>query len=167
MKLTFSALGDAQVEQAFGVLQQVGDWLESQGRRQRISNTSFECYSQWQSEHANFVVTEANEIIGLVTVRSELLEDWPDWLSLGPVLMLRALATHPDHQGRGVGALAIRESIQRSGSGQSIFLDCVSDSLPAYYARFGFQPVSQQIKVYPDGEIYDITLMQLAQQPEN
>lgn len=164
MDLKLSALEDSRVEEAFGVLKQVGDWLESHGRRQRISNTSFESYAQWQSEHANFVVTQANQIIGLVTLRSEHLDDWPDWSNLGPVLMLRALATHPDHQGRGVGAFAIRESINVVGTRKAIFLDCVSDSLPEYYAKFGFAPVGQQVKAYPDGEVYDITLMQLGPQ---
>lgn len=161
MSLKFSALQDSRVEEAFEVLKHVGKWLESQGRHQRISNTPFETYAQWQSEHANFVVTQHDEIIGLVTLRIERLDDWPAHSLLAPVIMLRALATHPGHQGKGVGAFAIRESIKRSGVGNTIFLDCVSDSLPQYYTKFGFTPVDQQVKTYPDGETYDITLMQL------
>jgi predicted N-acetyltransferase YhbS len=165
MDLMLSPLEDSRVEEAFGVLKQVGNWLESHGRRQRIANISFESYAKWQSEHANFVVTQANEIIGLVTLRSEHLDDWPDWSGLGPVFMLRALATHPAHQGRGVAAFAIRESIKVLKTRKAIFLDCVSDSLPEYYAKFGFARVGQQVKVYPDGEVYDITLMQLVTTP--
>lgn len=159
MNLEFVALDDSRVAEAFGVLGIVGQWLESLGRRQRISKTTYDSYLQWQSEQANFVVTQEDKIIGLVTLRNEQLDDWPDHVR-GPQLMLRALATHPDHQGKGVGGFAIRETIAGPGKGQLIFLDCVSDSLPDYYATFGFVPVARQIKTFEDGESFDITLMQ-------
>lgn len=158
MSFEFSVLSDDRTFEAFAVLRQVGNSLVARGLRQRISQTTIESYLQWQSENANYIVSERNQIIGLVTLRFESLVDWPKFLTLGPVTMLRALATHPEHQGRGVGAFAIHNSIQTSDA-QPIFLDCVSDSLPAYYARFGFEAVDRRIKSYPDGDAYDITLM--------
>ncbi len=161
MNLEFSALDDSRVEEAYLVLKQVGDWLQLRGFRQRISRTSFAEYAHWQSEHANFVVTQAGVIVGLVTLRHEHLDDWPDYSNLGAVLMLRALATHPEHQGRGVAAFAIRESINECSHGKPVFLDCVSDTLPEYYAKSGFKTVGRQIRTYADCESYDITLMRL------
>lgn len=158
MSFEFSSLDESRTHEAFEVLRCVGNWLDSRGIRQRISQTTIESYLQWQSEQANYVVSEGRQVIGLITIRQERLEDWPRFLDLGPVTMLRALATHPDFQGRGVGAFAIQQSLRRFNV-QPIFLDCVSDTLPSYYARFGFESVDRQQKTYPDGDTYDITLM--------
>ncbi len=162
MSLTFSLLDDSRVEESFAVLGRVGAWIETQGRRQRISKTTLQTYRQWQSEGANYVVIEAGQIVGLITLRLESLDDWPEFLTLGRVPMIRALATHPDHRGKEVGAFAIREAIKRCGEKTAIYLDCVSDFLPAYYATLGFVPIDEQRRQYPDGEWYDITLMRYA-----
>lgn len=148
-----------RVEEAFAVLRAVGDWLDSQGRRQRISNTTLETYRQWQSENANYIVTENESIIGLATIRLETLEDWPQFAQLGQVLMLRGLATHLDHRGTGVGAFAVRQSIKSCDQDADVYLDCVSDFLPEYYAQLGFVSIARQQRDYPGSDPYDITLM--------
>ena len=164
MCFTFSLLADSQVNDSFSVLARVVDHLMATGRRQRISKTGFDTYSQWQSERANYVVQDAGQIVGLVTLRQEFLEEWPEVHSLGRVPMIRALATDPAHRGKGIGAFALREAMKRCGQHEPIYLDCVSDFLPTYYASFGFTPVAQQWRDYPDDAPYHITLMRAAPQ---
>jgi GNAT superfamily N-acetyltransferase len=160
MSLKFIALDDSRCEESFAVLDSVARWIQQQGRRQRISKISLPTYRQWQSEGANYVVTENDQIVGLVTLRNELLKDWPNFLSLGTVPMLRALATHPDHRGKGVGGFAIGEAAKLCYPRTAIYLDCVSEFLPNYYAQYGFVAIAEQRRNYPDDELYDITLMQ-------
>jgi predicted N-acetyltransferase YhbS len=155
---SFSLLDDDRVDDAFAVLQSVGRWLESRGRRQRISKTTRASYLQWQSEKANFVVQEAGEIVGLVTLRRESLVDWPAHAERGPVWMLRGLATHPGHRNRGIGALAVRQAVELANS-KDVYLDCVSDFLPDYYQQLGFEKIDQQHRSDSDNDSFDITLM--------
>lgn len=165
MTRSFSVLNDSRVDEAFAVLQLVGRNIQSQGRRQRISNTTLDTYRLWQREHANFVVTDGPDgpIIGLVTLRDEQLDDWPSFVELGPVPMLRGLATHPEYLRQGIGDFAVRKSIETRPTGTTIYLDCVSGFLPSYYGRLGFQPVARQQQGDETEGSYDITLMQFSQ----
>lgn len=159
MSYSFSRLPESRVEEAFAVLQRVAKSIEAKGRRQRISKTSLDTYRSWQAEQANYIVTKGDEIIGLITIRRELLVDWPEFVKLGPVWMVRALATHPDHRGKGVGAVAMREAINLCGGKESIYLDCVSEFLPSYYEQLGFTSIARQDQTCTDGKTYDISLM--------
>lgn len=168
MSRSFMLLDDDRVDEAFAVLQLVGRTIESSGRRQRISKTTLVTYRTWQTQRANFIVTDDSRgsIIGLVTLCDERLDDWPDFLELGPVAMIRALATHPDHVRTGIGDFAIRCAIEahdkkKSEKQTAIYLDCVSGFLPSYYARLGFVTFAQQIREFDGDGALDITLMQL------
>lgn len=164
-QLVFAKLPDDRVLEAFEVLKEVATWIESQGRRQRISKTKLEDYQQWQSEGANYIVLSGSEtesksdakIAGLVTLRREPLSDWPELAELGPVWMLRGLATHPRFRHNGVGKLAVNESVRLVS--ENIYLDCVSQFLPEYYGSLGFEVIDQQTKAFDDNEPLDITLM--------
>ena len=61
---------------------------------------------------------------------------WPVWVSGAEVLLLGPVAVHPTHQGEGLGAWLIRESVERArdlGWGRVML---VGDA--PYYGRFGF-----------------------------
>lgn len=146
-----------QFEEAFGVLQSVAKWLQAKGRRQRISATTVKTYATWQAAGLNYVVLDAGAIVGVFTLCHEVLIDWPGVAPTHPVPFLRALATHPDHGGKGVGAMAIESALELAGS-EPLYLDCVSDFLPSFYSQHGFKPIQRQVRTYPDGD-YDITLM--------
>ena len=148
---------DREFKNAFAVLQSVAQWLKAKGRRQRISATTLETYSKWQEAGRNYAVIEGQTIVGVFTLCHEVLSDWPDVAPPHAVPFLRALATQPDHRGKGVGALALESADELSGS-EPLYLDCVSDFLPTYYSQHGFEPVQRQQRTYSDGD-YDITLM--------
>ena len=162
MTLKLSRLDDSRVDESFEVLNQVAKWIQSQGRRQRIANTTLEVYRKWQSEKSNFIVTEDDKIVGIVTLRTETLVDWPDQVAIGPIQMIRALATHPEHRGKGIGEFAMREVILQSANGNPVYLDCVSGFLPEYYANLGFSVVQEQIRDYGEEGSFPITLMRYA-----
>ena len=136
--LKFQPLPDCRIHESFLVLQTVGARIKESGRRQRISHITFETYLRWQQERANFIVTDDSDIAGLVTIRNEELKDWPKYIGLGRVQMVRGLATNPDFRGQRVGQFALTELIKQFGK-QPIFLDCVTGFLPSYYAKFGFK----------------------------
>lgn len=159
-KLSFVRVEDSNIAAAFAVLKRVGEWIESQGRRQRISKTTFETYQKWQADNANFSVTEDDQIVGLATLSREPLDEWPGYAELGPQRMIRALATHPDHQGKKIGPFAVAEALRRCRP-EAVYLDCVSEFLPQYYAQLGFYSIARQQRTYDDGE-YDITLMRFS-----
>lgn len=149
----------ARVREAFDVLQLVAAKIAQAGRQQRISKTSFTTYESWQVDGVNYVVMEQDTIVGLVTLRKESLDDWPDVSEPAPVWMLRALATHPDSSGRGVGAFAVQQAVELLDDRATVYLDCVSGFLPDYYQSLGFEPVARRDYRDDDGDIYDITLM--------
>lgn len=159
MSLTFSLLDDSQVTESFALIELAARWLRQQGRRQRIANITLPIYQQWQTERANYVVTENHQIIGIVTLREEPLDEWPAFQSLGHVYMIRALATHPDHRREGIGAFAIKEVMKLCDDKGAVYLDCVSDFLPTYYAELGFEVIAQQQRRYRNDVSYDIVLM--------
>ena len=160
MCFTFSLLDDSRVNESFTILELAARWLGQKGRRQRIAHITRPIYQKWQSKRANFIVTEQDQIVGIATLRQEPLDEWPEFYSLGTVYMIRALATHPDHRGKGIGEFAIREIIKRCGNSSAVYLDCVNDFLPRYYEKLGFHVIARQQRQYHDDEAYDIVLMQ-------
>ena len=119
-----------------------------------------ETYDRWQRQRANYIVTDDDAIVGLVTLNRETLSEWPEYAGLGPVTMLRGLATHPDHSGTGVGSMAVQEVI-RLAADRHVFLDCISGRLPEFYRSLGFEAIARQMLTDRDGDRYDVTLMQI------
>lgn len=159
MSLTLSLLDDSQVADAYALIGLAANWLRRHGRKQRVANITLQNYRQWQTERANYVVTENQQIVGIVTLLEEQLDEWPEFRSLGAVNMMRALVTHPDHRQKGIGRFAVNEVIKRCADKPSVYLDCVNDFLPAYYSQLGFEVVAQQQRRYPNDDSYDIVLM--------
>ena len=108
---------------------------------------------------ANWGVFDGDALGAIFTVVCEPLADWPDVGITGSVPWLRALAVGPDHRGTGLGGIAVRAALDLVDARERLYLDCVSDFLPGYYAEHGFEHVARQVRTYPDGD-YDITLMQ-------
>lgn len=148
-----------QFDEAYGLLEQVGQWLQSLGRRQRVSRITRETYAAWQADECNYVVLDGHTIAGILTLRTEQLLDWPE--VSGGVPFLRALATHPLYRGRGVGRAGVEFAIDKAAP-DALYLDCVSDFLPDYYASVGFEPIGRRVIEEPDGR-WDITLMRSGQ----
>ncbi len=153
-QLQFEPVSNDETADAFGVLQAVARWLEQQGRRQRIANTRYETYLQWQAQSGNYRVTRAGKTVGIFSLVYEPLLDWTDVEVDEPVYWLRALCTHPDYRGLNVGGFAIEASLSLVDSNAPLYLDCVSGFLPSYYEKHGFESVATQEK---DG--YQITLL--------
>jgi putative acetyltransferase len=79
----------------------------------------------------SLVADAAGEVIGHVAVSPVSISDGASaWFGLGPISVL------PEHQGRGVGSLLMREALRvlrvRGAAG------CVLLGEPEYYSRFGF-----------------------------
>lgn len=147
-----------ETERAFSLLQTVARWLDARGRRQRIAATSWETYLRWQACGGNWGLFDEDDLVAIFTVIREPLHDWPDVTAGGTVPWLRALAVDPDRRGDGLGTRAVLAALELAGTDEHLYLDCVSDFLPDYYARQGFEHVARQVRRYPDGT-YDITLM--------
>ena len=75
MSFSFSKLRDSQLDEAFEIFGRVGRALENEGRKQRISKTSLDDYRRWQAERSNYVIMQANQIVGIATIRLETLSE--------------------------------------------------------------------------------------------
>ena len=155
---TDTPVSDDQVEEAFGILGEIGRWLAANGRNQRISSTPFESYLRWQHERVNYCIHCNGQLAGIYSLPQEPLSDWPEYARDEPVRWLRALATHPDFRGRGVGEYAISQALEHVD--EPVYLDCVSGFLPTYYSRSGFRTIGR--KMIGD---FDVTLMRHANSP--
>lgn len=150
---------DGEVEAGFDVLRATAQFLINKGRRQRISNTTLAEYESWQAQAGNFGIFEADHLVGIYTLVKEPLSNWPQTSIEGDVLWLRALATHPDHRGKQIGAFGIQTALDTLNAGEELYLDCVSDFLPDYYAKQGFSLVAERTLIDEAGETWEITLM--------
>ncbi len=159
MRQQFLTLPDSRVDEAYAVLQRVAEAIRARGRRQRIAQTSLETYRQWQSDKANYIVTEDDRIAGLLTLCRETLSAWQHVVGASKTRMLRALATHPDYSGRRIGEFAVNSALTLIEPDEYVYLDCVSGFLPDYYAKLGFETVARQDHRDDDGSDWDITLM--------
>ena len=128
---------------AFRVLERTAQWLEETGKKQRIAATTFQTYLNWQADNANFQVKFAERIVGVFSLPTEPLKDWPEISVDGPVLWLRALATDPEFRRQNVGSEAIQYAIKVAKQ-RPLFLDCVSGFLPSYYSQQGFKLLRQK-----------------------
>ena len=81
----------------------------------------------------SLVADEGGTIVGHVAVSPVSISDGSvDWYGLGPI------SVHPEHQGRGIGSLLMREALRRLAEQGAA--GCVLLGEPAYYSRFGFRP---------------------------
>lgn len=149
-----------EAEAAFSVIKRVAVWLAQKDRRQRIANTDFDTYMRWQDDKVNYVVLDGKEIAGVFSLPRERFDEWSMVDVKEPVVWLRALATDPAHQKKGVGAFAVNEALNLIASPEPLYLDCVSDFLPGYYESLGFETIARQTRRYPgEDQPFDITLM--------
>ena len=154
-----SVVSEERFDDAFEVLQLVGDAIRAKGRRQRIADIDFSTYRGWQDENANYCVLMKGQIAGLATLRNEQLDDWPQFVELGTVKMLRGLATHPNFHGYGVGRFAVGQLIANQKPAP-IYLDCVNDFLPDFYAGLGFELLDKRrVRFGEDRDTREICLM--------
>ncbi len=65
------------------------------------------------------------------------IRHWPVRVGGHPVLLLGPVAVHPTHQGEGLGAVLIQDSLARGGSLGWTRVMLVGDR--PYYARYGFE----------------------------
>lgn len=149
----------SEIPAAFSVLKKVAASLEKKGRRQRIAKTTLDTYMMWQENDSNYVVLDRAEILGVFTLARQRLDEWPMIDIEEPVVWLRALATDPAHQKKGVGAFAVKKALELV-SPEPLYLDCVSGFLPGYYQSLGFETITSQTRRY-EGEYhpFDITLL--------
>ena len=80
-------------------------------------------------------------------------------VSLARTVLGCVTATRPSFRGKGVGTAAMNHILGNLSKGESIFLDCVSEFVPEYYAGFGFTAVARQKLPFDDGVPIDVTLM--------
>ena len=76
----------------------------------------------------------ARDELGLV---AGAVRHWPVSVGGAATLLLGPIAVHPTHQGEGLGALLIENSLARATGWDRVML--VGDA--PYYARFGFHPL--------------------------
>lgn len=82
----------------------------------------------------SLVAEDEDGIVGHVAVSPVTISDaTPGWYGLGPLAVL------PQHQGRGIGSLLMRQALARLRALGAA--GCVVLGEPAYYRRFGFQAV--------------------------
>lgn len=154
MNLTVQPVTAETFEASWRVLTAAVAWVKSEGRRQRISNLTRQTYMNWQQQAVNFSVWKGEFIAGVFSLPVEPLLDWPSHDTGQAAIWLRALATHPDFRGIGVGRFAIEFALNRIGVGTGLYLDCVDGFLPGYYQEMGFDYLDEQ---RTDG--YEIVLM--------
>jgi putative acetyltransferase len=79
------------------------------------------------------------EVVGHVMLSHATLVE--DSTARHRVLTLSPLSVAPDHQGRGLGGLLVRESLERADrAGEPLV---VLEGSPDYYPRFGFRPAAE------------------------
>ena len=154
----FRRLQPGEVMAAEDLLRQVAGEIRKAGRRQRVAETTREMLEQWQREQALWGVLDRRELLGVVAMRRETLLNWPDWVHLGPQWMVRGLATAPAHRGKSVGRFAMQRLLNRWVS-EPVYLDCVSQFLPEFYAGLGFRELARREQMFSDGRPIEIVLM--------
>ncbi len=156
------SVAEPLVDRAFGVLQATARWLHQRGLRQRIADIRRATYEQWQAAGVNYAVFRGDRLVGVFSLPRETFSDWTAFADQDPALWLRALATHPDQRGQGTGEFAVQKALEIAGSGQPLWLDCVTGFLPGYYARLGFEILARRVCPDGEGQEYQIALMRHA-----
>lgn len=94
----------------------------------------------------SLVAVGDDEVVGHVLFSPVTVESSPPgsrWAALGPIGVL------PEHQGRGVGSLLVREGLARCRAQGWDGVVLLGD--PAYYGRFGFVPAGDYGLTNPYG----------------
>lgn len=159
MLFQIEQISDKQLNLVVELLKSAAEWLEQKGRLQRVGNTSLETFEKWQRTACNYGVFNESGLVGIFSLPVENFQDWPEFSEAAPAVWLRALATHPTYRGQGVGEFAVKSALDIAGADKPVYLDCVSDFLPEYYGRLGFQKLAEQERKFEKEGRLAITLM--------
>ncbi|MDU8943698.1 GNAT family N-acetyltransferase [Ovoidimarina sediminis] len=104
------------------------------------------CFAPGREALSSYRLRDGVEPVGhlCLTARDELgilvgaIRYWPVSVGGAPCLLLGPIAVHPTHQGEGLGAVLIEESLSRAADWTRVML--VGDA--PYYGRFGFRKLS-------------------------
>ena len=155
-RIAIQRVTDDQCEACLGLLNDVGEWLDSRGYRQRVANLSPETYAAWQLQSVNYAISYDSELAGIFSLPTEPFSDWPGISDPSTACWLRTLAIHPEYRGYGIGRVAVAHALSIAGRSNPLFLDCASQFLADYYQRLGFELLCTQTTRHPNQP--DVTL---------
>lgn len=91
------------------------------------------------------IVSELQHADALAAVRKGMSRHYPI-----PVAAVARLAVDASHQGRGIGALLLRDALTRILAAteqvaiRAVVVHAINDVAAAFYARFGFKPLAHE-----------------------
>jgi len=158
------AVEHSEVGSCFELLQRVGVHLRQKGRTQRVASLPLATYERWQHLGWNFLIEAETQLQGIFSLTRETLAEWPDFTAAQRVHCLRTLAIAPEHQGKGLGRLAVTHALNMPRDGAP-YLDCVEGSLPKFYETAGFNRVATRSVEVEPGSLLSIVLMRAQPSP--
>jgi hypothetical protein len=163
----FRTLRADEVDQCYNVYQQVRYWLKSRNIHLWVTALPKQKFVERQERGELFGLFEGSELAVILAIIYDMPSYWRDEIGTEAEWWLSTLATAPRFRGEKLGEQAVAKAIiwLCESKAQSVYLDCASGFLPAFYQRSEFSTITEKEVSFPSGNTYPLVLMKRVLQP--
>jgi GNAT superfamily N-acetyltransferase len=159
--LVFRRLLPDEFQDAYAIVCQVSDWLESKGHRHWL--VPAQVYRQRHAAGENYGLWMRDLLVAVVSLERSGPRAWQKVLPDTKFAWLGTLVTAIEFKGRNLGMITLNkaEAFLRRQGVKDVYLDCYYDTgfLPRYYESAGYEWVARKALVFADGSVHDSVLM--------
>ncbi len=159
-KGTLRPLHDDEVDRAYAIIRDAGQWLLGKGIRQWPESYPRHLYDLRQQRGENYGFFVGKKLVVVFSIVQERVREWAHKTGDKECWWLATIAVAPEFRGQGIGKRVILKAmdIARKKGASELYLGCMHGFLPNYYKDLAFIHLDRKILEYPFGS-FDMVLM--------
>ena len=163
MEIQFRNLNNDEIDEAYRIVSERTEWLNSKKIRQWIAVLPKDILFQRQNKNENYGLFVDSSMAVFLSLVKEINEDWIDVVGNAEEYWLYTLCSAKAYSGNSYGVYAMNKVIEKMKDLKikSLYLDCVSGNgfLENFYNNLGFATISKKEFSYQGVGIFDMVLM--------
>jgi hypothetical protein len=161
MKTEFRRIDNSEIDEAYSIVCQRTDWLNSTGLKQWTEPLPKSVFDNRQKSGQNFGLFCNDQLVVFLSLVKESIPYWQKEIGNADVWWLTTLASSIDFLGKNLGETAVGRAINflKGKNVTTLYLDCVEGFLPMYYGRIGFKKIIQKDIDFPKCGLSHMVLM--------
>ena len=162
----FRNINDSELDQAYNIVCETVEWLQSKNIKQWIGPIPFEIYKKRQIKKENYGLFHDGILKVVVSIVFESISMWNDKIGSDKNWWIHTLATSNQYRGKKFGRILIQKAIKYlvAQNIENFYLDCMYGNgfLPNFYRWLGFQQILSRKIAIEKGSLPDEFFVQLS-----
>jgi GNAT superfamily N-acetyltransferase len=158
-QLIFRNINDSELNQAYSIICETVEWLNSKEIKQWIGPIPIEIYKKRQIKNENYGLFHDGILKVVLSIVFESISMWNDQIGNDKNWWIHTLATSNHYRGKNFGRIGIQKAIKYllDKSVEVFYLDCIEGNgfLPEFYRKLGFKQILNRKMVIEKGSLPD------------